>query len=90
MSPEEKAEYRASIQNEITAWEPEARQRGKPWWPAIERIPDYFDALATLAVRPELDDHQRRAVHRVIKYLVSPLDLMPEFIYGVTRRRKGI
>ncbi|MEJ2382743.1 MAG: UvrD-helicase domain-containing protein [Gammaproteobacteria bacterium] len=82
MRPEEQAEYRQAIAGEIADWAEEARRRADPWWPAVERTPDYFDALVALAARPELNDHQRRVVHRVIKYLVSPLDLLPEFIYG--------
>ncbi|HKK05467.1 MAG TPA: UvrD-helicase domain-containing protein [Gammaproteobacteria bacterium] len=82
MHPEEQAEYRQAIAEEIAAWAEEARREGDAWWPAVERTPAWFDALVLLAERPELSDHERRIVHRVIKYLVSPLDLMPEFIYG--------
>jgi DNA helicase-2/ATP-dependent DNA helicase PcrA len=90
MRAEEQAVYRQAIAGEIEAWAEEARRAGDPWWPAVERIPDYFDALIRLAARPELDDRQRRIVHRVIKYLVSPLDLMPEFIYGPVGFREDL
>jgi ATP-dependent DNA helicase UvrD/PcrA len=82
MHPAEQAEYRGAIVQEIENWADEARRGRDPWWQGIERIPHYFDALVALSCRPELDETQRRIVHRVIKYLISPLDLMPEFIYG--------
>jgi DNA helicase-2/ATP-dependent DNA helicase PcrA len=82
MRPSEQAEYRSLLSHEIAGWSAHARSRGDPWWEAIERIPDYFDGLVELSRDPDLDPDQRRIVRRVIKYLVSPLDLMPEFIYG--------
>ncbi len=90
MCSEEQAECRAGLAREIEAWAPEARRLGDPWWPAVERVPAYFDALAALAGRPELNDTQRRIVRRVIKYLVSPLDLLPEFIYGPVGFREDV
>lgn len=87
---DEQAEYRSAIAGEISDWAEDARRAQDPWWPAVERIPQYFDALIKLAARPELSDHQRRIVHRVVKYLISPLDLMPEFIYGPVGFREDL
>lgn len=57
MHADEQAEYRSSISSEIAEWAEEAPGREDPWWPAVERIPEYFDALTALAARPELNDH---------------------------------
>jgi DNA helicase-2/ATP-dependent DNA helicase PcrA len=90
MRADEQTEFRRSIAADIADWAGEAQRCADPWWPAVERIPDYFDGLARLAAPEELDDHQRRVVHRVVKYLVSPLDLMPEFIYGPVGFREDL
>jgi superfamily I DNA/RNA helicase/uncharacterized membrane protein YkvA (DUF1232 family) len=90
MRREDREEFRASIAAEIALWAPQARRSRDPWWEAIERIPACYDCLFRLLDRPELDDAQRRVVHRVIKYLVSPLDLMPEFIYGAPGFREDL
>jgi DNA helicase-2/ATP-dependent DNA helicase PcrA len=82
MRPSEQAEYRDILVREIAGWAQHARSRDDPWWDAIERIPEYFDSLVNLSRAPSLSPDARRVVRRVIKYLISPLDLMPEFIYG--------
>lgn len=81
MDPAEQQRYRASIAGEIEDWAPDA-DLTDPWWPLIRRTPEWFDALIALSGEPALDDTQRRVVRRVVKYLISPLDLRPEFIYG--------
>lgn len=81
MNRAERARYRKSIADEIEEWAPDA-EPDDPWWPLIRRTPEWFDGLVKLAADPALDDAQRRVVRRVIKYLISPLDLRPEFIYG--------
>lgn len=81
MDEAEKRRYRDSIERELAEWEP-AVDPQDAWWPLIRRTPEWFDGLVSLAGDPALDDAQRRVVRRVIKYLISPLDLRPEFIYG--------
>ncbi|HET7569552.1 MAG TPA: UvrD-helicase domain-containing protein [Gammaproteobacteria bacterium] len=81
MNNAERQRYRAAIAAEIADWEPNATP-DDVWWPLVRRIPGWFDCLIDLAGAPALDETQRRVVRRVIKYLISPLDLRPEFIYG--------
>lgn len=90
MGAQEWAVYRRSLEAEIVSWGRGWVREDDPWSVAIGRIPRYFDGLVALAGFPKLDDRQRRVVHRVIKYLVSPLDLMPEFIYGPAGFREDI
>jgi uncharacterized membrane protein YkvA (DUF1232 family) len=82
MSPTEQHEYRDRLSRSIAGWAVHARGRGDPWWDAVERVPDYFDALVALSRHPALAPRHRRVVRRTIKYLISPLDLRSELIYG--------
>lgn len=81
MDAREQRAYRDSIAREIEDWAPDA-DPADPWWPLVRRTPEWFDALVNLSAEEALGDAQRRIVRRVIKYLISPLDLCPEFIYG--------
>lgn len=81
MDKREQLAYRDSIAREIEEWAPDADPTD-PWWPLVRRTPEWFDALVGLSTDEALDDTQRRVVRRVVKYLLSPLDLCPEFIYG--------
>lgn len=89
MDEAERAEYRESIAAEIQDWAPDA-DPDDVWWPLIERVPDWFDGLVSLAGDDALNGQQRRVVRRVIKYLISPLDLRPEFIYGADGYREDL
>ncbi len=89
MNTEERHRYRDNIARELKEWEPDAAPDDE-WWPLIRRLPEWFDGLVTLASDEALDDRQRRLVRRVIKYLISPLDLRPEFIYGPEGYREDL
>jgi hypothetical protein len=87
MRREERERYREAIAGEIASWEEHAPPDDE-WRPLIRRTPEWFDGLVTLAADPVLDAESRRVVHRVIKYLISPLDLRPELIYSLTQDQK--
>lgn len=89
MDIEERRRYRESIAEEIAEWASEAHS-DDAWWPFIERTPEWFDALVQLAADRGLDPDRRRVVRRVVKYLISPLDLRPEFIYGAEGFREDL
>lgn len=89
MRREEREHYRERIAQEIEAWQGRA-DPGDPWWPLIRRAPEWFDALVALACDSALDARGRCIVHRVLKYLISPLDLRPELIYGVEGFREDV
>ncbi len=90
MRPSEQAECRSLLERQIRGWAPYARSRGDPWWDAAEKIPEYFDALVNLSRDHTLPPDIRRVVRRLIKYLIGPLDLMPEFIFGPDGYREDL
>lgn len=89
MNADERRRYRDAIAQELEEWAPDA-EPDDHWWPLIQRLPEWFDGLVTLSSDDVLDDRQRRVVRRVTKYLISPLDLRPEFIYGPEGYREDL
>jgi len=48
MDAAERESYRNRIAGEIAQWAPDVRD-DDVWWPLIERTPEWFDALVSLA-----------------------------------------
>lgn len=84
------AGFRRKMEGEIELWPTLVDVAGDDWWPAIRRLPELFTALLSLYNDPHLPAAERRIARRVLKYLMSPLDLVPELIYGLSGFREDI
>lgn len=74
--------FKAQLKKDIAQWQELLDLSQEPAWPVVVKLPEYLDALAAFSQDARLAKEDRRIANRVVKYIISPLDLMPEFVYG--------
>jgi uncharacterized membrane protein YkvA (DUF1232 family) len=81
MNPEEKDFYK-KIRKEINNWLESNTGKNKQWNEYILLAPDLFHLLTKLSVDKEIPESKKVKLYAAIAYFISPIDLIPEAIFG--------
>ena len=81
MNPAEKDFYK-KIRKKINEWLESNTGKNKQWNEYILLAPDLFHLLTKLSVDKEIPESKKVKLYAAIAYFISPIDLLPEALFG--------
>ncbi|MGE5236322.1 MAG: YkvA family protein [Acidobacteriota bacterium] len=82
--------FRVKLAERVERWLASEEARRTPGAPLYRHLPDLFCFLARLALDERVPERDRAAVRSAVKYVVAPLDLIPEGIVGTVGFRDDL
>ncbi|RME18059.1 MAG: hypothetical protein D6797_01195 [Bdellovibrio sp.] len=83
--------FKENLKKSLMIWEGSLKTADSQLWKHVKQLPQLVQSLWELYQTLELcQSSEKVIVGRVLKYLISPLDLKPEFIYGPQGFREDI
>ncbi|MEJ2614483.1 MAG: DUF1232 domain-containing protein, partial [Ignavibacteriaceae bacterium] len=81
MNPEEKDFYK-KIRKKINDWLESSTGKNQQWSEYILLAPDLFHLLTKLSIDKEIPESKKIKLYAAIAYFISPIDLLPEALFG--------
>lgn len=81
MNPEEKDFYK-NIRKKINGWLESNTGKNHQWKEYILLAPDLFHLLTKLSTDKEIPESKKIKLYAAIAYFISPIDLLPEALFG--------